>query len=561
MGRFQQFPIQRLRGVNEDENPDRVEDDELTVSLNCWRKGSTKGTRPGLQRDPDVYMAQLAGGVQGMYDFVTGGGAARRLVVVANGDIRDGADTHASIKGSVTVTAGVGNQWTFATHKDKMYAAGGAAGDTFWSWSGTGNAVVVDDGTAPTKSPILESDGATEVTPLFIFQKWNRLFAAGFRDGSAVSTDVATNQTAVRYSALNDGDVWPQGNGFGGTFAIGGISTYGSEKITGFGEYTDGEGDWLVVLTNRQLVAVNESGDFTAPFYITRRGGIANGCVHQNAFVSLGLDSGDAVYLSDKGIHSLRQSQSRGAAVRSFLSWKIRRTFDTINRSAIENSWGQYWPNEGIVVFWVPTGSNTSPDLGLVLDVKNQSELTADNAEWDFWRISGTTANARSLTAATIARDDSGDDYIYAGTAAGDVCRLNDAISNDLGTAYSVRFRTKDNEYGDSSNEKGLGDIYTVIQPSGTYTPTLKPVFNFGRKVNSGYPLMLPVPGAALGSFVLGQDVLSSENPTGIAKVYGGGIGQTIGFEFSHGGANEPFYVGSITPEIQRFGEEAGEAG
>ena len=61
MGRFIPFTIDRLLGINEDENPASLKAGELIKGDNSWRRGKMRETRPGAQRDPDSYSSQLTG--------------------------------------------------------------------------------------------------------------------------------------------------------------------------------------------------------------------------------------------------------------------------------------------------------------------------------------------------------------------------------------------------------------------------------------------------------------------------------------------------------------------
>lgn len=550
MGRFQTVPIKRLRGLNEDEDPNSVAEDELVVANNTYSRGETKGTRPGTERDPDSYTSAVTGAppIQGLFELRRNNDSLRTLVAVAGTGIYTGPST--VITGAVSITSGSANAWTFAEHKNTLYAAGGTGTDSFWKWTGTGNAAVV--------SMLDLSAGA--IYPTYVFEKWNRLFTAGFRDAAGgIASDNSSNPMVVRYSALNDGDTWPVGASFGGSSAIGGFSAYGGEFVTGFADYTDNNGDWLLILTNRRIYSAMETGDPLAPFYISKRGAIANGCVHQRAFVNLGLDSGDAVYLSSEGIHSLAQSQEHGALQRSFLSWKIRKTFNTINQAAIQNSVSAYDRKNGLVLFAVPTGSSTIPNLILSLNIKGKDALTAENAEWDIWYRGGENANAKATTAMTSARDSGDDWYIYAGNAVGDVFRFNSSVASDLSYAYQVSLRTKHSDYGIPGVTKGPGDIYLTMQPGASYSPSFRVVYDYGQRFSSLNLIDLtPVGGSVFGTAVFGTARFSAVNATRRHKVYGSGSGVTLGFEVSHGAANEPFYVVGISPQIRACGEDIG---
>jgi len=546
---YKTYTIPRLLGLNEDENPSEVGDGELTIALNAYRRGRTKGTRPGFIRDPDTYTTAMTGPVQGIVPFFRSNGTTHDVVIVEAGNVRE--TTGATLNGALTFNASA--PWTFAVYNDVLYGAGGTLDDDLWSWNGTGNISAV--------GPMVDLS-AVSIYPAYVFHKWNRLWTAGFRyAGGTIATDLSSNPTTVRYTPISLPTIWPTGNVIGGSSTIGGFGAYGDSWITGFGEVTTNDGDWLLVLLNNRIYAVTQTGDALAPFTTSgEKGAIQNGCVHQRAFVSMGLDSGDAIYLSSRGVHSLRASLEFGSLQQTFLSWKIRRTFETINQAHINKSVGAYDPVRGLVIFFVPTGSNSNPDLGLVLDVKDKDRLTAGTAEWDLWRL-GSSGNDAYITALASATNASSQQIIHAGTAGGNVCQLDPDSSADLSSAYRTRMRTKHHDYGEQAYEKSVGDIWIGLQPGGSYTPSFRLVFDYGARTSSTTQIRMPSDSTQWNSFVWGGASWSSEFSNYQDKVYGMGAGQTIAVEFDHTSAGEPYYVASIALEISILGEQAPGAG
>jgi hypothetical protein len=151
---------------------------------------------------------------------------------------------------------------------------------------------------------------------------------------------------------------------------------------------------------------------------------------------------------------------------------------------------------------------------------------------------------------------------VYGGTAGGDIARFDPDASSDLGSAFHVWMRTKHEDYGEAAYEKQPGDIYLTLQPGGNYTPRARIVYDYGTHVSSTYSLEMPTSGALWGStFVWGSTTWSGGVNTVQEKLYAEGSGQTIAFEFEHLSANEPFYIGSLSPEISILGEESPGAG
>jgi hypothetical protein len=555
MGRYTRFTVQDFAGLNEDESPDRVQPNELSSAINVWKHGQLLGTRPGLERDSTDYTTQIASAkaVHGIYELTTSYDAARDLIVLCGGVIHTDSATPVPVgaSGVVITDPGAGaanagkNLWTFATHKNMVYAAGGFSGDSIWSWDGVA--------ANPTKITF-QNATANDMDARFILEKWNYLFLTGM-DGTLVED----NPTIVRYSAINDGATWPAGNSFGGTSAIGGISSYGDEYATGLAEYTDNRGDFLLFLTNKQIYPVQFTGTGLVPFRVDTGFVIANGCVSQRTYVPLGVDAGDAIYLSHYGIHSLRQSNQYGFVARSFLSWKIRPTFARINRTRIRQSVGAYWPDEGIVVFGVPTDSSTTNNTLLVLDLKNTPEVTADSARWYVWQLAG---GLSANTIQVVADAATGKQYLYIGDTDGNVVRFNRNIFSDLGTGYQAKFITAHNDFQSAGTTKSIGDCWIGLQPGGDYNPSLRFIFDYGRSASSVRSLDMGTTNPVWDAVKWNETSWGDDSVTTRNKVFGTGAGDTVAFEFSHSVADEPYRVALLTAEIRGAGETAGmEAG
>lgn len=563
MGRFQMVRIPfPLRGLNEDENPSSLKDADLVQAENVYFRGNGVGTRPGLEDEgaSEDYENALAGtpAINGIHEFRYGVDANRKMVVTAGTNIY--ADDGTTVTGTCTLTAGADNYRTFAEHKDALYSAGGANGDTFFKYTGTGNASAV------TFQSDTNADGAadTSIDCKYVFQKWNYGFAAGMN-----GTLPDDNPMVVRYSALNDMDSWPVANTIGGTSAVGGLDAYGDNYITGLADWTDNKGDWLLILTRKRIYSVVQNANSLDPFYVDSE--IQNGCVGQRAFVSLGTDSGEAIYMSEYGIHSLRQSQEHGLASDRFLSWPIRKTFAGLRRSRLKYTRAAYWPDEGLVVFLVTSGqSATAHNMMLILDVRGVESLTADTARWSVWRLGGSTVlneivTARAGTAYTSAPLRY---FVYGGTTAGRICRFNPlAAYSDRGTGFTSRVQTAHRNMGLPGTTKGLGDVWIHLQrSSGTsFDPILRPIYNYGAQPGAQIPFTMTLGGATLGStstsFIVGVSALSSAGTVQQKHLYGTGAGDSIGWLLETSGAGQAWWLTELAYQVRTFGEQiSGEA-
>lgn len=549
---FSAYTINAYAGLNEDENPLALRQDELREALNCCRLGNLTGTRPGTVRDAE-YDADISGtpAIQGIYEFRQNRDADRNLVVVANGDVYTD-DTTTLTKSSATITAGAANIWTFATYQNALWAAGGANGDSIWSWDGSGNV-----------TGRLSSLG---IKPQYVFQKFNTIFLGGFLDG----TDPWNNPLVARYADYaedaTDPLSWPTSNTIPGQL-LGenpGGGSYGEEYGTGFGSYQDNSGDFLMFLTNRRILAFRENPQPTSNANrFVQTDAIATGCVNQNAFVDLGFDQGDAVYMSEHGIHSMALSQQYGNRENNFLTWPIRKTWETLNRSMLDRAWGAYWPEEGLVVFAVATGSSTNLNLLLAMDIKGVRQISPDTVRWYKWTIDSSALLPNCIVPA---RDPDGTPRIYIGGQGGEVAGFSRTSYSDLGVQIATSFRGRDEDVGVPTSSKAIGDTWLMIGGAGNYRPNMSYLVDDGRQVSSTHPLNVALAGFVLdnsagnlsGASTLdsaagdlaGAGTLGADFNLIRDRVDGYGEGFTVSHRFSHTAINEPFFIGQLSQEI-----------
>jgi hypothetical protein len=548
--RFQPFSVEELRGLDENENPHGLATGSLSLAENVWRMGRSVGTRPGIVRDPDGDYADSVGGgatIVGIVDFRRNRDANRDLVVVIPGAIHiDVATTLDIASNAVDITNAAELPWTFVQHKNVLYAAGGDVGvsDQAWYWDPT-----IGAGDEVTPLGILNNAGVA-AEPRYLCKFGNRLFAAGFN-----GTDPSANPGIVRYSALNDGKTWPTENTIGGNNSVGGLSADDEEYITGLSTYQNNEGRWLLVLTNRRVYSFQESPN-PAQIFI-RVDELAVGCVGQPAYVNLGVDASDAVFVSDEGVHSLMETQREGNySRRRYLSWMIRKTFATVNRTRLRYIVGAPWPEFGLAIFSVPTGSALENDKLLVLDLKDTAgSLNADNAIWYPWLTDG------NLSYLAYGRTADGIPRLYWGDYNGNVGIFTTATYSDLGVAYTAKFRTKYTDFNAATATKTLGDLYVDVgRPTSStdYSILCQPVFDWGRKPGEAFSLQLTEAGSfILDVSLLDVGVLGDSESVYHFKLYGTGSCYTGGFYFAHTGVNEPFYVHRIAGEVSVAGESS----
>lgn len=535
-------PLAELGGLVEEENPTGIPPNALVQSLNACRKGRMTGTRPGLNLGDASYDDEIGSGLsnfQGGYDYRYGQNANRELLVVVGGNVYRAHDGTAMTKGTgVQITTGQNNYWTFASFQDKVFMAGGANTDTVNYWDGSG-------------SPGTLNRIALGFDAKYVFEKWNFLFLGGM-NGTTYDDNALVGRYCDYATDATDAANWPSANSIPGQLLgeNSGPGSRGLEYNTGFGSYQDNRGDFLLMLTNRRLLAFGQNPNLTSSAdAFVHVDTVDTGCVHQNAFVNLGLDVGDAVYVSQDGIHSLSQSQEFGNKVTEYLSWPIRRTFDEINRSRMKYVSGAYWPLEGLVTFLFSTGSATSHSLILCLDIKNEKRISPDTVRWSKWQLSGFTPNLLFA-----ARDETTEKpYIYAGGTDGSgiyLGRFQRNVYSDLGGAIETRIQTRNEEFGIISREKRVGDTYVAMQGSGNYKVQHTYVLDDGERFGQSSLLDVPEGGAVWGSGVWGAMNWGGNESTIRNQVVGVDASVTIGHLFTHTGVDEPFWVGALDQEV-----------
>lgn len=553
---YAKVSIPELLGLNLDDNPDRVGQGELRKALNTGRRDRFVGTRPGvaaLGTGEDYENAIDEGNtIRGSFEYRQNFDQGRRLLVIADhtsGNKLFYEDNARINTAAVTITAASDYIYTLAEHNNVLWGTGGPPGRTAavtestWSWDGNvANPVAL--------RTLTDKGAGVTLRPKFFKSKFGFLLAGGFQETTAANQTASNNPFVVRHATFatdptNDAN-WLDSNTLG-------FESYGKTYFTGFGDYQDNRGDFLICGYNDHLAAyqLDLSGGFT------KVDTIANGLVHQRAYVSLGLDAGDAIYVSEHGIHSLRQSQEHGNRAEAFLSWKIRSLFNGLSKTRLPFTVGCYDAQRGRVLFAMSRSGSATHDMLMCLDLKDQSELTADNARWYGPWVLGGGLKVNDLR---YCRDATDNWHVYVFLTNGRVARLSDSVFADIGNGYEVSFRTKDDTYGLTLDDRRLGDTTLIVGTNvGGYNVTMRNYFDFGRRRSEAQEIQVPVVGGSVvGTGVVGTAVVGGDFDTSIQKAYTYGRGSSIGYEFTHSGTNQPFYVGRIDSEITEGGEYAG---
>lgn len=564
---YQNVPVPQIQGLNQNEDPTSLRPGELVVASNAYRRGELVGTRPGvvsLGAATDYENAiDEANPIRGAHEYRQNYDQGRRLIVVAahaaSGDelfYEDNARIDTSTA-PVSMTTSSDYIWGFANHRNVLYGTGGPPGkaqavtEDIFTWDGNvANAAAV--------LALTDKSSGVRLRPKFIKSWRNYMLINGLQQATPIATN---NPTTTRFATFgsdpsNDAN-WLDSNTLGFNANLIGVDGYGENFATGFGTYQDNDGDWLLVLSNRQIASYQLDSNGNDFRYADS---IETGCVHQRAFVSLGLDAGDAVYVSEKGIHSLRQSQQFGGTDAKFLSWKIRPFFNSLNRSRIHFTCGAYAARLGGILFAFSTGTSTTHNALMWLDIKDPGSLTAESARWyGPWTLGGGIA----VNHIAYIRDEAEQYQLYIFTTAGRVLTFSESAFSDLTNGYSTVLQLNHESFGDVAAEKRLGGtMATVATPIGGYSISHSAIFDFGRRRSAVVSVPLsPQSGSVVGSAVVGSAVVGSDFVVEARKLYTRGRGHAISHEFSHSGTNQPFYIARLDSQVSGAGEDAGATG
>lgn len=214
------------------------------------------------------------------------------------------------------------------------------------------------------------------------------------------------------------------------------------------------------------------------------------GCVGHASIASV---PNDVIFASDRGVHSLRQTNSGKVTETTFLSRDIQRMWtDLINMSKFSQFMAAYDENINSYVITVASGSDTA-----------NSDVFAYNIElacWTQWK----NIAARSISIAFL----NNKKYLIIGKEDGRIAYLNRPSRLDFGSAYSSTFKTGIlYPGGDLSVEKRFTSITILASTTASATIGVTWTVDGVRGGTSSYTLTAGED--LLGStFVIGQSIL-----------------------------------------------------
>ena len=404
-------------GVNDDLNPVKVAPNQLSLIRNWWWNGGTLEERPGLTK---LNATAISGtpAIQGLFDYIYSGGASQQFVTVAGGKVyKDTSGTFSDITGSISITSGQNNPWTFLVFQDVLIAFGP---DAPWKWTGTGNIAAL---------------GGSPPTARYCATKWNYLFVSG----------ISTVLGLVRYAELNTYETWSVGNTIR-------VRTYGNDYITGLVPF----GDMVIALCQNSLQKITYNATLTPPFInnVLLEG---IGCPHQRAFVNVD----DRAYFIDQHyrVRVIEPSDVIAAYnVPDVSTGRLTNTLKGLDLGRRPYICGAYYRPFESIIWAVSRQGATTNDFCIVMNV-------ADNkpkfATWDELGINAITTRETTTGADLVVGNYGGRVYTIEGTS-------------DDGTDITTQVDTRWEDLGSPQVEKLLRRVDVESRQPGGASMTLR---------------------------------------------------------------------------------------
>lgn len=315
-------------GLNLSLDPSEIPSNQLTIADNViFGVKGTRKKREGINFDWDS-ASNGSDAIIGLHDFWFGNASkVQRLVGVT-----DAKNIYSyTIGGTRSADLFAGTAWSsslstasFETLGNILVIAVDGSGNVMKKWTGTGN--IADLGGTPPEASIIR-------------KHLGRLF-----------TNDKTRPDRLHYCTTGNPEEW-NGTGDSGAIDIG-FGDGDPEGITAI--FPTFKGD-LFVAKKTKLYRV--SGLTPETFQITLvSSGI--GCASHNSVVL--IDQDDAMFISDKGVHSLSATANYGDFEGAYVSFDIQGHFnDEFVQARLKYSWGAYLNNINSVAFAV-TDSDTA---------------------------------------------------------------------------------------------------------------------------------------------------------------------------------------------------------
>lgn len=308
------------------------------------------------------------------------------------------------ITGSLTITAGNNNIFSWRTFNGKVYGTNNVDVPILWSGSGNGATWTV-------------VTGITKVKWIEVFE--NYMFLAN------VELSSVRQATRLYWSTIKDAETWS-------TTDFVEIGLQDGQEITGIKTL----GDRLVIFKERSIYIGIFTGDSNVPFIFVKTkshvGSISGYSVQE---VNNGL-----IFLSQDGFYFFNGTTSEK------ISERISVTMDTFNKNRFSVSQSAYQKERNRYWLALTTSGGST----------NNRVITFDSFNNAFSLYKGHNANC------FVTLHTSGQERIYFGDYAGFVYRADTGLNdNPSGTATSIEgyLKTKWFDFGDQTNQKATPNL------------------------------------------------------------------------------------------------------
>jgi hypothetical protein len=426
--------------------------------------------------------------------------------------------TRTAVSDGGTAYTGTLTSASIITYNNKAIIAVSGSGNVLKYWDGT-NPIADVPGTPPIGSILCEHLG--------------RLW-----------TNDKSNLDRIHYSPTHDHSLW-NGSGDSGAFDIG-IGDGDPGGITAIWSF---RGDLYVAKKTKLYRVAGHSPETMQIIKISD----SIGCMSHNSVAN--IDTEDVYWVSEKGIHSLRTTDSYGDVSSAYISTDIQKTFnDDIDRSSLANCQAAYLPTINSVAF----AFQEDTSLNRVLtDTSSNNAIYLYNVVGKWW-YRWPDLSCTSIWSAS----DSDARRIYIGTKTTRVSKAFNGTKYDVsaaGTSTAVNFRVETGIIFADQNPysvKAVKRFLLYYRPRGAHrlSATIK-IDNFSISPENQLTFDEVYSSALLGStFILGTSVLGYEVVLGAYTRMIDGVGKGFKLALMQNDIDSEV-------EIQGFGVEFEAAG
>jgi len=470
------FPANR--GLNTNRNIAQLRPDELVTAKNIVFDTATlaRKKRPGLKRF-DQGGFTTVNNVRGISDYWrnVSGSQQHQMMAYVDGRVYSISNNGVAsdVTGSVTLTAT--DRVTFNVYDGLLIMT--FENTVPYQYTGTGNISALVSG--------LMADAAAGGN-LSLYQTFS---------GSGWLAGDPTKPHRLFKSAVGDPNTWSLASG-GDAFDI----DVGDGDPVGITALFPPMFDTLYVAKRKAIYRVYVASDTTFtrnPFgYGSLLFGVKPvvkgiGCISPNTVVPI---QNDVIFCSERGVHSLMQTDKLGAIESAFLSEPIHKTFiEELNYQRLDDMWAVYSPDLNSYLLSFPRKGASNVD-----DLLGYNLINGQWYRWEQYNVAGMCQyiDTDNKTRIAVAR------------STGRIGLIDDKLFTDIGESVTVLLKTGVIfPMGTPTQTVGFKNLTVTFVPKGNYNFTVAYKVD-GLNAGTATFNMNGVGGTALGVFTLGTDEL-----------------------------------------------------